>query len=182
MLYVILALAAAVVVGALLLAKRNGKAAEQPTSDAATSSSAAEPSSPPSSPAPAFGDIDGRTAPAAELSNITCTYGNCIYGMMPPFGQIHAEGSRLVFTSTSRVTSASSSGIDSSETASTMQSVGSFEIGQFHFELNRGDILSVQIDGSRATIDTPAGPYSFEGVGTSARQLIPWLRDHGVQS
>lgn len=117
--------------------------------------------------------------PAAELKKVSCTVGHGVHGAMPPFGLLRASEQGLVFEASSRVMAASTAGLASGDGASTMQSVGSVEMGQFRFEVPRADLQRVESTGAKVVFHTAEETYTFEGIGPAAQQLQPWLRDHG---
>lgn len=124
-------------------------------------------------------DIDGATAPAPELKMVSCTVDNGVHGAMPPFGRLRAIDTGLVFEATSRVMAATGEGFATGEGATTMQSVGSVEMGKYRFDVARAEVRSVVAEGKRVTVKTTGKTYLFEGIGPTAKQIVPWLHDHG---
>lgn len=125
------------------------------------------------------GALDAPTAPALELKMVSCTVGNGVHGAMPPFGRLRAIDTGLVFEASSRVMAATNAGFDSGDSASTMQSLGSVEMGQYRFDVVRAEVQALSAAGPRVTMRTGSETYTFEGIGPTARQLQPWLKDHG---
>jgi hypothetical protein len=172
MTYAVLGLGLLIVAAIALLAMRGKK----PTGSTALPSEPAVPAAPVARTASA---VDAGTAPAPELKLVSCTVGHGVHGAMPPFGRLRSSDQGLVFEASSRVMAASTAGFASGDGASTMQSVGSVEMGQFRFDVPRADIQGIDIEGPKVVIRTSAETFSFEGIGSSGKQLLPWLRDHG---
>ncbi len=120
-----------------------------------------------------------KSAPAPELKMVSCTVGHGVHGAMPPFGRLQSSEQGLVFEASSRVMAASNAGFAMGDDASTMQSVGSVEMGQFHFDVARADLQRVESNGTKVVFQTSQETYTFEGIGPTAKLLQPWLRDHG---
>lgn len=171
-------LALVLVAVALIVAVRGmrGRTAPPPAEVVPT---AAAPLAVVAQPTLSAGEIDGATAPAPELKMVSCTVGNGVHGAMPPFGRLRAIETGIVFEASSRVMAATAAGFDSGDGASTMQSLGSVEMGQYRFDVLRAEVQELSAAGPRVTVRTSGETYIFEGVGPTARQLQPWLRDHG---
>ena len=60
---------------------------------------------------------------------VSCTVDGAVHGAMPPFGKLKVDGDLFVFEAASRVQAASAAGLDSGEHASTIQSLGTVELG-----------------------------------------------------
>ena len=105
-----------------------------------------------------------------------------MHGAMPPFGKLHVTPDGLLFEATSRVISKAGDALDSSDGATTMQSLGSIEMGQFRFEIQRSATQKVQFLGNKATLFVDDAVYVLEGLGPSARTLAGWLQANGFDS
>lgn len=175
MTYAVLGLGLLVVAVIAFLALRGKKPGDSAGLPTATSTPA-----PIASPrTSAVTDLDAGTAPAPELKLVSCTVGHGVHGAMPPFGRLRTSEQGLVFEASSRVLAASTAGFASGDGASTMQSLGSVEMGQFRFDVPRADVQALEAAGSKVVVRTGTETYTFEGLGASAKQLVPWFRDHG---
>ncbi len=105
-----------------------------------------------------------------------------MHGAMPPFGKLRLTPDGLLFEATSRVTSKAGDALDSSDGATTMQSLGSMEMGQFRFEIPRSATQKVQFQGAKATLYVDDAVYVLEGLGPSAGTLAGWLQANGFDS
>ncbi len=105
-----------------------------------------------------------------------------MHGAMPPFGKLHLTESGLTFEATSRVTSKAGDALDSSDGATTMQSLGSMEMGQYRFEIPRSATQKVQFQGAKATLYVDDVVFTLEGLGPSAGTLAGWLQANGFDS
>jgi hypothetical protein len=128
----------------------------------------------------------GAAGPAAsgdaELKMVSCEVDGKLHGAMPPFGKLTCDGQMLTFDAVSRVV-ALSGALASGDGASTMQSMGSIEMGKFRYELPLGEVAAVAYDGTRQAQLTCGGKtYAFEGLGPSAKLLHSWLAGHGIKA
>ena len=105
-----------------------------------------------------------------------------MHGAMPPFGKLLATPAGLVFEAGSRVVSAAGDHLDDSDGATTMQSLGSMEMGAFRFEIPRGATQKVEFHGARAILHVDGITYVLEGLGPSAKTLALWLQGNGFDS
>lgn len=124
--------------------------------------------------------VSAPTAPAAELAMVSCTCDGAVHGAMPPFGKLRRDGDTYVFEAASRVRAATSAGLESGEHASTIQSLGTVEMGNYTFRFEQAEIQAVEADGPRVTVRTPSATLTFEGYGAGSTRIGPWFRDHGL--
>ena len=90
--------------------------------------------------------------PAQDLKMICCQVQGAMHGAMPPFGKLQVTPQGLLFEATSRVISKAGDALDSSDGATTMQSLGSMEMGQYRFEIARSATQRVEFKGNKATL------------------------------
>jgi hypothetical protein len=119
---------------------------------------------------------------AEDLKMICCQVGGAMHGAMPPFGKLHLTDTGLLFEATSRVISKAGDALDSSDGATTMQSLGSMEMGQYRFVIPRSATQKVQFQGAKATLYVDDDVYTLEGLGPSAGTLASWLQANGFDS
>jgi hypothetical protein len=120
--------------------------------------------------------------PADDLKMVCCQVGGAMHGAMPPFGKLHVTPTGLLFEATSRVISKAGDALDSSDGATTMQSLGSMEMGQYRFEIARSATQRVEFKGGKATLYVDGEVYMLEGLGPSGGVLGDWLRGNGFDS
>lgn len=114
-----------------------------------------------------------------EVRGICCQVHGSMHGAMPPFGKLFATPAGLVFEATSRVISAAGGGLDDSDGATTMQSLGTMEMGTFRFEIPRDATQKVVFQGARATLSVDGTEYVLEGLGPAGKTLALWLQGNG---
>ncbi len=119
---------------------------------------------------------------AEDLKMICCQIHGAVHGAMPPFGKLHVTPTGLLFEATSRVISKAGDALDSSDGATTMQSLGSMEMGQYRFEIPRSATQKIQFQGAKATLWVDEDIYVLEGLGPSAGTLAGWLQANGFDS
>jgi len=113
-----------------------------------------------------------------ELKAVSCETAGAVHGAMPPFGSLRVDGDTLRYQAGTRLVAMAGGGLASGDGASTMQSLGSVERGDYQFAIARAEIRSVTLAGSSATVEAGT-TFRFEGLGASGGQLAPWLRGHG---
>lgn len=129
---------------------------------------------------PASGAVGA--AIAGDLRMVCCQVRGAMHGAMPPFGKLSTTPTGLVFEANSRVISAAGDAIDSSDGATTMQSLGTMEMGQFRFEIPRAATQRVEFSGNKAKLFVDRDTFVLEGLGPSAKQLSAWLQGNGFDS
>lgn len=165
----------AVVVVAAVLAMRGSKG----------EASGAPPSAP-DEPATTPATTQAAAAPAAAASasgrveHVMLETEGAAYGAVPPYGTIERTATGLTFTAQTRIVSASGVDLFSGEGSSTMQSMGSMEMGEFAF--------AIPLEGATATadeggldLDADGQRYRLIGLGPAAETLPKLLRSAGVE-
>ena len=120
--------------------------------------------------------------PAEDLKMICCQVHGAMHGAMPPFGKLLVTATGLLFEASSRVISKAGDALDSSDGATTMQSLGSMEMGQFSFEIPRSATQKVEFSGSKATLWVDDNVFVLEGLGPTAGTIAGWLQANGFDS
>ena len=182
--WIAIALVVLIAAGASGLLLKRARKADEP----------AKPTSPPTPVAVQASPVRTATArtraPAAaavlnaaeDLKMICCQVQGAMHGAMPPFGKLHVTPTGLLFEATSRVISKAGDALDSSDGATTMQSLGSMEMGQYRFEIPRESTQKVQFHDNKATLYVDGEVFVLEGLGPSGGVLAGWLQANGFDS
>ena len=133
----------------------------------------------PAAPAPPAAAPADSSAPSPDLTGVSCAADGAVHGALPPFGRLAFAEETLAYEAGTRVV-AKDGGLDSGDGASTMQSLGTIERGNYRYTIARADLESVDVAGHRVTVNAGGRSYVFEGIGPSATKLGAWLRSHGV--
>ncbi len=167
-----------VVVVARATRRRKGPSAGAGGEDAATPASAprpapaasasATPQAPPAAP-PAVGPMP-RKAPPAPLEQVMLEVEGMLLGAIPPFGTLTFDDGVARFSAHSRIVAATASGLLGNDGGSTMQSMGSMEIGDF--------VVEFPLDGATVSDEPDGGGLRVVSAGRSGR-LAAVRSDHG---
>jgi hypothetical protein len=115
---------------------------------------------------------------AATYDRVSCTLSGAVHGAMPPFGKLTLAEGALCFDASSRVVT--KTGALADDGSATVQSLGSVEMGQFHFEWPLSAITGTEFKSHTVTIHCDGQAYQIEGLGGHGAALKDWLTAHGI--
>ena len=131
----------------------------------------------PTAAAPPPAVVDG------PFERVTLEVQGTVYGAVPPFGQFDDAADGVVFTAQSRVVAADDGGMATGDGASTIQSLGTMEFGEFRYTFTADDVKALDVgDGEPETalhLNHDGKTHRLVGLGGRGVELATWLRDHG---
>lgn len=166
--------AAVAILVIFLRATRSRKAASEASSqDPVAAPSAAPPPSapPPAAPAPRpeAAPAPARSAPE-PLQQVLLEFEGMILGAIPPFGTVTFADGVVRYEAHSRIVAATAGGLLGNDGGSTMQSMGSMEIGEF--------VVEFPLEGAAISDEPDGDGVRLVSAGRSGR-LAAVRGDHG---
>ncbi len=160
-----------------------------PTDTAAGASAASDASDTPAAPdakAAARAETGAAQDPGAEaaLDRITLEIKGMVYGAVPPFGRLEVQDGVVTFTAQSRVVGADDGGIATGDAASTIQSLGTMEFGEFSHTYDPTKVTELDVgDGEPETalqLTVDGDTHRMVGLGGRNVELASWLKARGI--
>lgn len=134
-------------------------------------------------PAPEAEPTAAAPAPATKtdaFERVTLEQDGTVYGAVPPFGVFTREGDIAVFTAKSRVVAADNAGIATGDGASTIQSLGSMEFGEFRHTFTPAQVAALDTGDntpeSALLISDDEHTFRLVGLGGRGGELAVWLK------
>lgn len=131
------------------------------------------------SPAPTVPPPAATAAPTGRIEHVMLETGGSVYGAVPPYGNLTLEGDVLRYEATTSIVSASGSVLFSGEGSSTLQSMGSMEMGNFVFTVPTRGSSASEADGG-VDVVADGETYRFVGLGPGSVEVPKLLRAAGI--
>ncbi len=116
------------------------------------------------------------------FERVTLELQGTVYGAVPPFGQFDKTDDGVVFTAQSRVVAADDGGMATGDGASTIQSLGTMEFGEFRYAFTAEEVGALDTgDGEPETalhLNHDGKAHRLVGLGGRGAELAAWLKDH----
>ncbi len=127
----------------------------------------------PASPAPA----PTAPAPPERLERLLVEVDGMILGAVPPYGMVEFDGTHAHFVAQTRIVAAAGDGVLGGDASSTMQSLGSMEMGQFTCDLELdGATIEMEPDGEGVRVVSGGRSARFAAVAGDHARVASALR------